>query len=92
MVFLRRLSLHGYKSIAELQDFALQPLNVLIGTNGAGKSNPLSFFDLLRAIAAGQLATAVASQGGASVLLHQGAKRTPTLSFEAGWSWCSSCR
>ncbi|MEZ4606933.1 MAG: hypothetical protein R2865_09085 [Deinococcales bacterium] len=34
---LDRLSITGFKSIKELTNFELQPLNVLIGANGAGK-------------------------------------------------------
>lgn len=82
MVFLGSLTLRGYKSIADLNEFEFRPLNVLIGANGAGKSNFLSFFELLRAVIEGRLATYVASQGGASSILHYGAKRTPVLSFD----------
>jgi predicted ATPase len=39
--FLRRVRIHGYKSIA-FCDVRLQPLNLLIERNGAGKSNFLA--------------------------------------------------
>ncbi|MCW6038408.1 AAA family ATPase [Spirulina subsalsa FACHB-351] len=35
---LQELTLNGFKSIKEM-DLQLQPLNILIGANGAGKSN-----------------------------------------------------
>lgn len=40
--FLERLQLSGYKSIREA-DLEFTKLNVLIGANGAGKSNLVSF-------------------------------------------------
>ena len=38
-----RIEIKGYKSIKEL-DLELAPLNILIGSNGSGKSIFLSFF------------------------------------------------
>ena len=37
----------NYKSIRSL-DLPLQKINVLIGSNGAGKSNLISFFELAK--------------------------------------------
>ncbi|HMV38411.1 MAG TPA: chromosome segregation protein SMC, partial [Plasticicumulans sp.] len=34
-----RITVRGYKSIRALEAFELRDLNVLIGANGAGKSN-----------------------------------------------------
>ncbi|MBI3759176.1 MAG: chromosome segregation protein SMC, partial [Deltaproteobacteria bacterium] len=34
-----KLTIEGFKSIRKLEDFKLRTLNVLIGANGAGKSN-----------------------------------------------------
>lgn len=78
MLLLKELKISGFKSIRD-QHIALGPLNVLIGANGAGKSNLLSFLDLLRAMADGQLQFQVAQQGGANALLHYGVKTTPHL-------------
>lgn len=47
---LDKITIEGYKSIRKLTDFELRPLNVLIGANGAGKSNFLGFFRLLKDI------------------------------------------
>ena len=49
MAGIKRLKIDGYKSIKHL-DLELSNLNVLIGANGSGKSNFLSFFELLNAI------------------------------------------
>jgi predicted ATPase len=43
MATIQRLKLVNYRSFREL-DFELRSLNILIGRNGAGKSNLLSFF------------------------------------------------
>jgi predicted ATPase len=48
---LKSLTIHGFKSIERLEDFPLEKLNVLIGANGAGKSNFVEFFRMLRAFA-----------------------------------------
>ncbi|ETR70558.1 MAG: hypothetical protein OMM_08724 [Candidatus Magnetoglobus multicellularis str. Araruama] len=40
----------GFKSIKQIEDFELKNLNVLIGGNGAGKSNFIDFFRLLRSM------------------------------------------
>lgn len=47
---LDKLTIKGFKSIRLLTDFKLRNLNVLIGGNGAGKSNFIDFFRLLRAM------------------------------------------
>ena len=47
---LEKLTIKGFKSIESLLDFPLFPVNVLIGANGAGKSNLIEFFKMLRAM------------------------------------------
>lgn len=76
-----RLVLRGYKSIAEC-DLPLGRLNVLIGANGAGKSNLIGFFRLINRILDQQLQTAVGLDGGPDALLHFGRKRTEELNAE----------
>ena len=70
--------LTGYKSIREL-DLKLQPLNVLIGANGAGKTNFISLFTLVRNIIDRRLANYVREQGGANALLHFGRPTTDEI-------------
>ncbi|RYH67683.1 MAG: chromosome segregation protein SMC [Alcaligenaceae bacterium] len=74
------ISIEGYKSFAKIEPFALRNLNVLIGANGAGKSNFLSLFRLLTALSQGNLQTHVKAQGGPDALLHGGRKRSQQLS------------
>lgn len=82
---LDRIEIEGFKSIRQLR-LDLKPLNVLIGANGAGKSNFISVFGLLRHIVERRLQFYVAQAGGADSILHFGRKQTPTLKlrFSAG--------
>lgn len=74
-----RLTITGYKSIAELRDFELRNLNVLIGANGAGKSNFISLFRMLAEMADSRLQLYVQKQGGPDALLHYGRKKTERI-------------
>ena len=78
---LSRLALKGYKSIAEC-DVALGSLNVLIGANGAGKSNFIGFFKLIRQILDQQLQAFISDAGGPDAVLHFGRKTTEELCAE----------
>src|SRR5438105_15162802 len=75
---LKRIMLNGYRSIKETS-LELRPLNVLIGANGAGKSNLVSFFKLMNEMMAGRFQIHVGTTGGAESLLHYGSKRTPAI-------------
>jgi len=44
------LTVRGFKSIRSLEDFRLSNLNVLIGGNGAGKSNIIDLFRMISAM------------------------------------------
>src|SRR5580692_4539131 len=83
-----RLTIKGYKSIRSLENFELKRLNVLIGANGAGKSNLVGFFRLLKNLIEQRLQFAVRMDGGADACLFLGSKVTPELSatFEFGES------
>jgi predicted ATPase len=81
---LDRIEIQGYKSISDC-DLGLRQLNVLVGPNGAGKSNFISAFGLLGSIVNENLQLAVARAGGASSLLHGGAKRTQRLRLHASF-------
>lgn len=71
-----KITLKGFKSIRSLEDFPLRRLNILIGANGAGKSNFVSFFVFLREAVEERLALYVAKKGGADEHLFMGAKIT----------------
>ncbi len=77
---LSRMTIKGYKSIKEC-DISFGKINVLIGSNGAGKSNFISAFSLLRNILAKNLQVSVA-QSGVNALLYKGRKVTEEIAFE----------
>jgi predicted ATPase len=79
MAQLKRLSIRGYKSIYALEDFELRSLNVLIGANGAGKSNFISLFRMLADVAEQRLQLFVQIEGGADALLFGTRKRTAKM-------------
>jgi len=78
----KSLTITGYKSIRELRDFELRNLNVLIGANGAGKSNFINLFRLLAEMLEEQLQLYVQRQGGPDALLHFGRETTDKLHAE----------
>lgn len=81
MELLKRLRLRGFKSIKSM-DLEFHALNVLIGANGAGKSNLISFFKLLNEMMGGRLQQFIGQSGRAQSLLHLGAQVTRELEAE----------
>ncbi len=77
---LKELSITGYKSIKSVDRLPMRMLNILIGANGAGKSNFIGFFKLLERICAGEVQLHIQDQGGPDALLHFGRRTSPILS------------
>lgn len=71
-----RITVKGFRSIRSLEDFELRRLNVLIGANGAGKSNFVGLFALLRSIVKQEMNLAIETAGGADVQLFLGPRVT----------------
>lgn len=82
MSHVQSLTVSGYKSIRELKDFKLNSLNVLIGANGAGKSNFIGLFRLLNEMYEQRLQLFVQTQGGPDAMLHFGRAKTQRLHAE----------
>src|SRR5258708_39918693 len=78
MAMLRKVILNGLKSIKSM-DLELRSLNVLIGANGAGKSNFVSYFKMLNEMMGGRLQQYIGTTGRAQSLLYFGPKLTPEL-------------
>lgn len=80
---LKKLTIKGYKSIKSTV-IELNKINILIGANGAGKSNLISFFKLLRWTLQnpGQLQVFISKSGGANLILFDGASVTETIQAE----------
>lgn len=70
------LTIRGFLSIRNLERLKLGPLNVLIGANGAGKSNFITFFRMLNELVEGRLQVWAAKQGGVDRILTYGMKET----------------
>lgn len=77
---LNQIKLEGYKSIKKL-DLELNPLNIIIGSNGVGKSNFIGFFKFMNNILEKRLPTYTSQQGGANKILHFGKKNTNEISI-----------
>ena len=77
---IQSISIEGFKSIKNLNNLELSPgLNVLIGANGSGKSNFLSFFKFLNDIVNESLESSTKKFGGANRILHNGSKVTEQI-------------
>ncbi|ODU02633.1 MAG: hypothetical protein ABS79_00050 [Planctomycetes bacterium SCN 63-9] len=85
---LKSIDIAGWKSIRKTErPIELGPLNVLIGANGAGKSNLFSCLGMLRELANQRLPLYVGRAGGADALLHYGSKRTQSIEARCRFEW-----
>lgn len=75
---LSKIQIKNFKSIKEAS-LTLQPLNLLLGANGAGKSNFVQFFQLVNQLYEKRLQTYVASHGKADGFLHHGSQYSDSL-------------
>lgn len=74
---LDRIIIEGYKSIKRM-DLGLKPINILIGSNGVGKTNFISFLRLISIIYEQHLQN-YTMQNRAERLLHFGLKQTKEI-------------
>ncbi|MDR3049759.1 MAG: AAA family ATPase [Elusimicrobiota bacterium] len=79
---LTNIKIEGFKSIKQM-DLSLNSLNIIIGQNGAGKSNFIGIFKLLNNIINKDLQSFMAENGGAERFLCFGSKTTKTISISA---------
>jgi len=81
---LKSFSIKGYKTIKAIENFEPRPINILIGSNGAGKSNFISFFKFLSWMlnSDGKLQEYVSYLGGANDILYDGAHVTKSIDAE----------
>jgi len=75
-----KLTIKGYKSIRNIENFELRNLNILIGPNGSGKSNFVSFFEFVREIAVKGMQLFIGKNGGAYTYPYLGPRVTEQLS------------
>ena len=73
------IKIQNFKSIRETDDIQIKALNVLIGANGAGKSNFISFFKFLNRLYQQQLQLYIGQNGRADNFLYFGRKKSDFL-------------
>ena len=79
---LKRLKIEGYKSLREAE-VSFGDVTVLLGANGAGKSNLVSFFRMLGFLTTGALQEFIGRAGQSDSLLFGGRRATPQMRAEA---------
>lgn len=75
---IKKISIEGYKSIKKME-LELQSINVLIGANGSGKSNFISYFQLVHNLYEQRLCN-YTMQNNAEDLVYFGLKHTQEIS------------
>lgn len=75
------IEISGYKSIKD-ERIELNPINLLIGANGSGKSNFISFFTFLNRLYNKKLNDYIEISGGANKILHKGSKITDRITLK----------
>lgn len=75
------IELKGYKSIRH-QRVDFKNINILIGANGSGKSNFISFFEFLNKLYNRNLSEYISLKGGEDKILFEGKDITDEISFK----------
>lgn len=81
---LKKVKISGFKSISTANPLTLEfgDINILLGANGAGKSNIVSFFKMVGYMMNDSLQMFIAQHGTNQKFLYYGSKVTPCLSAE----------
>lgn len=79
---MRHITINGFKSIRRMEKLELSNLNVIIGANGAGKSNFIQVFKLFSSMIYGGFSQFILSRGGADGFLYNGPKETSKIQIE----------
>lgn len=84
---LQNINLKGFKSVnSEGQDIPFGDITILLGANGSGKSNLISFFQMLNYMTTGALQKYIGQSGSADSLLYFGSKKTNRIIAEITFS------
>ena len=83
---IKSISIEGFKSIRKLEDFEFKNLNVIVGANGAGKSNFIQIFKMLDAMSHGRFQEFILNNGGADAFPFCGGKETPGVKIDFTFS------
>ena len=86
MLHIKSLSLSGFKTILNLEDIEFEKVNLFIGANGSGKSNIVSFFEMISFMMTDAFDIYIAENGFASSMLYHGQKVTKDIEAEIKFS------
>ena len=87
---LEKMTVKGFKSIKNLDEFKLGDLNVIIGANGAGKSNFVQIFRMLMTMTQKNFSKFILERGGTDNFLFEGPKATSKIEMEFDFTSHSS--
>lgn len=73
-----QIEIEGFKSIPRCS-LELNMINILIGSNGSGKTNFISLFKMLQSMIDGELQKYISKHGGPNAFLFFGSKKTERL-------------
>lgn len=81
---LKRVTISGFKSISSKYPLSLElgDVNILLGANGSGKSNIISFFKMLNFMMSGSFQLFIEKAGISQVFLNYGSKHTSVIKGE----------
>lgn len=79
MTAIHTLTIRGFKSIRKMDDLKLHQLNIMIGANGVGKSNFVSYFRMLSELIEQRLQLWISKQGGVDRIVTYGVKETSAI-------------
>ncbi|MDY4888385.1 MAG: AAA family ATPase, partial [Sphaerochaetaceae bacterium] len=88
---LDEITIQGYKSIQNMDAFKLMKLNVLIGENGAGKSNFISFLKTLNSLMLGQFNINGSENFVARSALFRGSDTSDKIAFSSQFGKIGYC-
>jgi len=86
MIQIKSVSLNGFKTIYNLQNINFEKVNIFIGANGSGKSNIVSFFEMISYMMTDALGQYVSENGFASSMLYHGQKVTSNIKAKIEFS------
>jgi predicted ATPase len=82
---INKITIKGWRSLSDINNLELKPLNVLIGPNGSGKTNTLDIFQFFSEAAKGYLLDGIMRRGGWEEVHFKGDDKED-ISFEFDFS------
>jgi predicted ATPase len=81
---LKKVTVSGFKSISSSYPLSIElgDINILLGANGSGKTNIISFFKMLNFMMSGNFQLFIEKAGTSQVFLNYGSKHTSIIKVE----------